>query len=436
MSLTLGKNSSIALVGIGTSTTPPVGSISGLAEGQVGVFPTSGVAGAAVAADAKFVIAVGGSASKPAFVSEAIDPADVVVSKARGLEIATQQSDSVGFNGTAGSMGGLIASTATKGQLYMVDVMVQEMLTSNTDGRYIKHFQWKAGTVAPSEMDVAYNLIVSAIKNFAREAEDYLKFDIYSAAAGGTEGAAITVVNGSKVVTGAAALTAVVGDFLRFGAVGAGATVANSVYKVIAISAGDMYTLDRKVDAASGVYATATADADVITLAQADAAAAGFKITGKPLSFVVGKEQYKQVRWELILKDFTGVSSVRESNADAGIGTYEQASEAEWFSIGGLGEYSRMGEPTIYSPILNAASGVTYDVTTIHFRDNSVVGFQNEVSEKMISIYTPNGADYATESAVNNGLWLGIQAAMVNNGGKMSHRDTGAPSDTAGSLSL
>ena len=33
-------------------------------------------------------------------------------------------------------------------------------------------------------------------------------------------------------------------------------------------------------------------------------------------------------------------------------------------------------------------------------------------------------------------LWLGIQAAMANNTGKMSKRDTGAPSDTAGSLSL
>ena len=159
-------------------------------------------------------------------------------------------------------------------------------------------------------------------------------------------------------------------------------------------------------------------------------------MTAKALSFVVGKEQYKQARWELILKDFGSTASVREANADAGIGTYEQASEAEWFSIGGLGEPHRMGEPTIYGAALNAASGVTYDITTVHFRDNSVVGFQNEVSEKMISIYTPNGADYATDATTDNGLWLQIQAAMVNNGGKMSHRDTGDIVDTAGSLLL
>ena len=366
MSVSQIKNSNVALVGIGTSTTPPASSISDLAEGQIGVFPVSGVAGAAIAADAKFVIAVGGSASKPAFVSEAIDPADVVTAKSRGLEVATEQKDSIGYNGTTGSI-----ATLTASNLYMVDVMIQELLTSNTDGRYIKHFQWKSGAAAPTQMDVAYNLVVSGIKNFAREAEDYMQFDIYSAAAGATEAQNIVVANGSKAVTGAGVLTAVVGDFLRFGSVGGGATVADSVYKVIAITAGNVYTLDRKVTAASGTYATGTADADVITLAQANGANAGLALTGKALSFVVGKEQYKKVRWELVLRDFGSTASVRESNADAGIGTYEQAAEAEWFSIGGLGEPHRMGEPTIYPANLNAVSGVTYDITSIRFRDTS-----------------------------------------------------------------
>ena len=63
------KNSNVVLVGIGTSTTPPASSISDLAEGQIGVFPPSGVAGAAIAADGKFIIAIGGSASKPAGIA-------------------------------------------------------------------------------------------------------------------------------------------------------------------------------------------------------------------------------------------------------------------------------------------------------------------------------------------------------------------------------
>ena len=82
MSVSQIKNSNVVLVGIGTSTTPPASSIADLAEGQIGVFQVDGLAGTAIAADAKFVIAIGGSTSKPVFVSEAIDPANIVKAKA------------------------------------------------------------------------------------------------------------------------------------------------------------------------------------------------------------------------------------------------------------------------------------------------------------------------------------------------------------------
>ena len=436
MSVSQIKNSNVVLVGIGTSTTPPASSISDLAEGQIGVFPPSGVAGAAIAADGKFIIAIGGSASKPAFVSEAIDPADVVKAKARGLQVATQQKDSIGFNGATGSI-----ATLTASNLYMVDVMVQELLTSNTDGRYIKHFQYNSTAVAPTQAEVAGGLALSAYNNFKRDAETWavveMLMDTGADVVLGTSVNNVVFVNGSKVISAAdiddatgtgTALAA--GDYLR---VGTGAT--DPVYKIVSIDAtSNTAVLDRPYVGTSQTLADTA-------LKQIEAASVGVRncgitITGQPLSFVVGKEQYKQVRWELVLKDFGSTASVREANADAGIGTYEQAAEAEWFSIGGLGENYRMGGPVIHPASLNAVSGVTYDITTIAFRDTSVVGFQNEVSEKMLTIYTPNGADYATDATTDNGLWSQIQAAMVNNGGKMSHRDTNAPSDTAGSLSL
>jgi len=405
MSITQSRNVEyLALGKVAAGAPVATEAISALLDGEVALFSVGGSRLAASAANDNFIIAVGGSDSKPAFVSEAIKASSVKAISTKAYVAATEQSDSVGYNGTTGSI-----ATLTANNLYMVDVMVQELLTSNTDGRYIKHFQWKSGVAAPSQMDIAYNLVVSGIKNFAREAEEYLQFDIYSAAAGATEGANITVVNGSKVVTGAAALTAVVGDFLRFGAVGAGATVADSVYKVIAISAGDMYTLDRPVVAASGVYATATADADVITLAQAGGAAAGFKITGKPLSFVVGKEQYKQVRWELILKDFGSTASLRESNAYKGTGTYKEIAEKEWFLKGFEGESYRMGEPTIHSFAGATDSALTYDTTTIVFEDSSLVGFQNEVSPKQISIASPSTLGASTYMNHANGLWAVLE---------------------------
>lgn len=405
MSITQSRNVEyLALGKVAAGAPVATEAISALLDGEIALFSVGGSRLAAAAANDNFIIAVGGSDSKPAFVSEAIKASSVKAISTKAYVAAAEQSDSIGYNGATGSI-----ATLTVDNLYMVDVMVQELLTSNTDGRYIKHFQWKSGAVAPTQMAIAYNLVVSGIKNFAREAEDYLQFDIHSAAAGATEGAAITVVNGSKVVTGAAALTAVVGDFLRFGSVGGGATVADSVYKVIAITAGDMYTLDRPVVAASGVYATGTSDADVITLAQADAAAAGLTLTGKPLSFVVGKEQYKQVRWELILKDFGSTASLRASNAYKGTGTYKEIAEKEWFLKGFEGEGYRMGEPTIHSFAGATDSALTYDTTTIVFEDSSLVGFQNEVSPKQISIASPSTLGASTYMNHANGLWAVLE---------------------------
>jgi hypothetical protein len=435
MSVSQIKNSNVVLVGIGTSTTPPASSIADLAEGQIGVFQVDGLAGTAIAADAKFVIAIGGSASKPAFVSEAIDPADVVAAKTRGLEVAVEQQDSIGFNGTSGSL-----ATLTADNLYMVDVLVQELLTSNTDGRYIKHFQYKSGASAPTQAELASGLALSAYNNFKREAEEWIAVDVLMAA--GSDVALGTGVNNVTFVKGSTSVAAddvddatanaafAVGDYIR---VGTAAT--DEVYKITAIDAtNNVFTIDRPFVAATQTIA----DTGLKRIAAASVAAlnCGILMTGQALSFVVGKEQYKKVRWELVLKDFGSTASVREANADAGIGTYEQAAEAEWFAMGQLGEYHRMGEPTIHPASLNAASGVTYDITTISFRDNSVVGLSPTVSEKAITIYTPNGADYATDVTTDNGLWLQIEAALANVTGKMSHRDTGASSDTAGSLLL
>jgi hypothetical protein len=437
MSISQIKNSNVVLVGIGTATTPPAASISDLAEGQIGVFTVDGVFGA-VGADANFVFAMGGSTTKPAFVSETINPADITVTKARGLEVATQQLDSIGYNGTSGSI-----ATLTADNLYMVDVMVQELLTSNTDGRYIKHFQYKSGSSAPTQADVAVGLAASGIFNFKREAEKYIRFKaLCSQAAAATHAFdnVLTITKGSKVVSVATNLQynggteLAVGDYIRIPETDVTTAVGDDVYKVISISSLNV-TLDREVQITSGTRAT-TDENQVITAAQSLTADWGVTLTGLALSFVVGKEQFKQARWELILKDFGTTVSARSTNAYKGIGTYEEAQEAEWFAMGQLGEYSRMGEPTIHPANLNAASGVTYDVTTILYKDNSVVGLSPTVSEKSITIYSPNGADYMTETAANNGVWTQLEAILANTTGKMSHRDTGASSDTAGSLTL
>lgn len=429
MSITTTRNVDYVLVGKNFSapTIPPANSVSDLADGQIGVFNVYNTSGA-VPADASFIIAIGGPNGKAKFVSEAISPAKVTVAKARGLETAVEQKDSIGFNGTAGSID---PTDLAANNLYMVDVMIQEYLTSSTDGRYIKHFQYQSGSSTPNSDDVTHYLTKSAIENFSREAEDYIDFqhlmnDAGSAVTGATT---LTFTKGSKTVVGnIAASNVAVGDYVRVSA-----TLTDSVYKVVGIN-GVSLTLDYPFQEATNPSTTST----VVTALIADTADTGILMTAKPLSFVVGKKQYKKARWELILNGFDVTVSQRDANAYKGIGTYEQASEAEWFARGFEGEYFRMGEPTIYDFSGNAAVGITYDVTTIRWvEDSNLTGLgANPESPKQITIYSPNGIDYMTVAAASNGVWQNIEAAMFNNTGKMSHRDTGAASDTAGSLLL
>jgi hypothetical protein len=410
MSITQSRNVEyLALGKVAAGAPVATEAISALLDGEIALFSVGGSRLAAAAANDNFIIAVGGSDSKPAFVSEAIKASSVKAISTKAYVAAAEQSDSIGYNGATGSI-----ATLTASNLYMVDVMVQELLTSNTDGRYIKHFQWKSGVVAPTQMDIAYNLVVSGIKNFAREAEDYLQFDIHSddTGAANTGAGTITLDNGSKVATFGTDVdaVAVVGDFVRFDESAGGATaVTDAVYKVIALdTTNQLMTLDRPYTGTS-LSAAAEANAVVITLALANAGAAGLTLTGKPLSFVVGKEQYKQVRWELILKDFGSTASVRASSAYKGTGTYKEIAEKEWFLKGFEGEGYRMGEPTIHSFAGATDSTLTYDTTTIVFEDSSLVGFQNEVSPKQISIASPSTLGASTYMNHANGLWAVLE---------------------------
>lgn len=425
MSVTQTRNVDYVLVGKNVNT----GSISGindLADGEIGVFTTGG--GTGVAADEKFIIALGGANSKPAFVSEAINPSEVEVIKNRGLELATEQQVHIGFDGTDGSIANLIPDG-----YYKVDLYIQEYLTSNTDGRYIKHGQFLAGSLAPTQAEVADGVALSLYLNFKREAEDYMQFDVLSSAASVVTLGTVDVVQGSKVATLSNTTdVAANGDYLRLGN-----TTSDPMYKVVSGAGTTTVTFDRPVNQATQQFAIGAADS--ITNAAADAADAGIEITGKPLSFVVGKEQYKKVRWTtLISEDFTTTENRVAATAFEGIGTYEQASEAEWFARGFEGEYHRMGEPTIYPFSGSADSALTYDVLTIRFKASNLVGFQDMESPKQISLYTPDGVGYmaVAKTAADAGVTASINTAMTNNSGKISHRDTAALVDTVGSVDL
>jgi hypothetical protein len=470
--------------------------ISGLAEGEIGVFSVGGLRRDTSDTDANFILVVGGANSKPAFVSDVIKASDVDAISTKAGNVAIEQIDSIGYNGASGSI-----ATLTADNLYMVDVMVQELLTSNTDGRYMKHFQYKSGSSAPTQADVASGLAASAYKNFSRDTEDWAYVNVlmpttsdaalgtgvdtmvfnkgsvsvsctdvddattnaaiavgdylrvpdgsrYAVTLTGTSGTSNVTIGGvAYLATFDTNLTTTAANFVTSHAAallarGYTVTAASGVLTVVEnncvqqtaptsanVSGDQDGTIAISEDAYAPVYKVTAIDAtnNVLTLnrpyagesitqldpainripsASAATLAAGVKICARALSFVVGKEFNKQVRWELVLKDFGTTVAVRDQGTVKGLGTYREVAELEWFLAGHKGEYSRMGEPAIHSFAGTADSTKLYDATTIVFKDSSTVGFQNVISPKQLTLMTPDdnaATDYMDDGT--RGVW-------------------------------
>lgn len=398
MSTSQVRNVEYLMVGAQSGDAPTANeAISDLAEGEIGVFSVDGLRRAATDTDARFKIVVGGANGQPFFVSDVIPSTGLSISTSQGVA-ATEQQDSIGFNGTSGS----IDDQAPDAVLFQVAVYVQEYLTSNTDGRYIKHFQYQSGST-DSQADIAAGLLKSAIHNFSKEAERYIVFEMLINDAGGSlvGAGAITFTYGSKTISAATDITLLaVNDFIR---VGTGLT--DECYKVVAIdAASNTATLDVAYQGASQTLADTAVE--VITAVNAAAADCGLLMTGLPLSSVRGKEFYKKARWELSLKNFGNTNQVREANADKGAGTYEEILQKEFFLEGFKGEYHRKGEPTIHPLAENALeSDAPYEITTISWEDSHVVGFTGNVSPKQLTLATP--------SALANTLYMSDGTAGV-----------------------
>jgi len=364
--------------------------ISGLTEGEVGVFSLAGLRRDASDTDTQFRIVIGGASSKPFFVSDIITKANVKAISTKAGAAATEQEDSIGFNGTTGSIDDVVST------LYMVAIYVQEYLTSNTDGRKIKHFQYNSAA-STNEAAIATGLTKSAVNNFSKEAEEYVGFKCLANHAGvvwtGTH-THLTFTKGSKTVlsTDAAGVanagtitTMAAGDYIK---VGVGLT--EHAYKVASISGTGTASLVLEYPFQEATTTIAKASGRYITAAAIAGVACGVYMTGKPLSNVIGKEFYKKARWELSLTNFGTTTQVREANADPGSGTYEEISQQEFFMEGFKGEYHRMGEPGIYPLASKAESAdAPYDLTTIQWEDSHVVGFTGNVSPKQLTIASP-----------------------------------------------
>jgi hypothetical protein len=170
----------LAASNITTNVAVTAGTMNDIAEGEVALFQPDGtrIDNTNDALGMDFVVAVGGAGSKPAFVSDVIDGSSITSIVGKNAVAAAEQVDYIGWDGTAGDI------EEIDDNLYMATVHIQEYLTSNTDGRYIKHFQYKSHATAADKHAIAKGLVLSAINNFSREAEDYMNIALVSAEAG------------------------------------------------------------------------------------------------------------------------------------------------------------------------------------------------------------------------------------------------------------
>ncbi len=407
------RNQDLVVVGktLATMTAAPA-SMNALADGEVRLYTPEGVLidSGNVAANMTFTVVMGGPNGKPKFVSEPINGA-IVNYVAKGGAAGAEQLDYIGFNGTSGSIDEI------DNNLYMVSAYVEDYLTSSHDGRYIKHFQFKSKTLGAIQPEIALGLAKSGQENWSREAKNvngdsFMGFKAICDEAIVAEANTIDIVKGSNTILAGGALTAVVNDFIRIG--NAASALTDSVYKVVSIS-GLVYTLDRKVEETTRLAAPTT-DVSIITAALGAAADWGVAVNANVKDHVTGKEFYKKNRFTLILgEDFGSTTITKDTLASRGIGVIEDVRDHEWFSAGNEGEIYRMGEPVIHNFVsnVNISSG-EFDTATLQWTDGHLVGFQDEMSPKLITIYAQDStSDYMTDAVGGAGNGTSAMLAAI-----------------------
>jgi len=406
------------LVGKAGDVTTAATTINALADGEIGIFTPAGVklTEAAATTSTRFILAVGRGTGVAPLQTPVIDPTKVTRKGKKVTAAAAEQVDYIGYNGTSGSI------EVANSTVYRASINLNQSITSNHGGLYIKDMVYKSDASATQE-EIAQGLVKSAIANFSREADQVIKFERVVDHAGaantitaGTDATHYTFTKGSKYVVGtnSAGLpmlgsdevnaTVVAGDYIRVGT-----AVTSPVYKIVTVTsgtgatpAGTPMTLELDVPfQGSTTSADITAATEFVTAAQAAAGTWGLKLTGVAQPFSKGKLKYKKVRWTTSLStDGFGATAITKSaTASEGIGTYEQIAELEWFVSGNNGEIFRMGEPNIYAQT-SLVANTGYDLIDVEFEDGrkDSLGYVN--TPKRVTLAVPSTTpDWATSLA-------------------------------------
>ena len=366
------KDVTLLYTGKSSATAQTTGSIDNLGDGEIGIFDASGTArltAAGSAAGDDFRLVQGRGTEAP-IVGKKISGSSIKSVTISQPFAATEQVAYIGYDGaTAASQIDVIASN-----LYYVRAYADQSLTSNHGGQYVKHAVYESPATGATELSIAEGLVANGNLNMSREAEKFMRYDVVldpTPVAAFDFDNAVTTVNGSKVISIAAAITyntgtpVVVGDYIRLSNDGVAVVATTSeVYRVTAVDAVNfLVTLDRPFLGDSNVMGSGVSLHEVIPNATAIAAQAGVKVQGQPLKWSLGKFNFRKAKFDISLEDFGTTPFVNTVGAP-GVGTYEQAAELEWFYRGNNGEYFRAGQPNIYDGILDVANE-PYAVVTI-----------------------------------------------------------------------
>ena len=256
---------------------------------------------------------------------------------------AAAQLSYIGYNGVSGSL------VALDNSAYVARFIMGSQDRTGQGQQMILDGVYKSGTSAKAS-DITIGLVQSLDNKFSRA--NYDEPIVVNAICNAAVTAAncftydTTVVNGSKVIAvgtnltydAAGASTLAVGDYIRLGGPADSTTaLTDSVYEVKAINTLNV-TLDRPVKEASGTYAAAGDEAEVIPAATGDAADWGIRCTGQTRKFEVGKFRDSIVTFEIGLNDAFGATNVVYTTAATkGVGTYKNIAELEWELKGNRG---------------------------------------------------------------------------------------------------
>jgi hypothetical protein len=382
--------------------------------GEIGVFSpdgerlvgtggtvVAGVSRVAIEGEA-FVVAISRGASLKPLISDVID--NVSFAKSTAGSAASEQTLYVGYNGTSGDLSNAVANYL--GELFSVKLIMQEFF-SGTDAERIKA-GYHQSLLTDDEIDIANGIVKSINMNFLREPKNNsgnppVVAELLSAAAGTEALSASDTIVGTKGSTqlniteigGVLPYLFAVGDYIRLGT-----ATTDDIYRITAttvtLADGGVLTLDRPLSADFSP-AAGTGTTEYITAAQAAAASAGIKIEGQALRFDPEKARYTKTRFAYNVSESFGTSTVTNTDANKGNGTYEEVANLERFLIGYRSEQYRMGEPYLFniqgspSQILSdsAVAGGFYDSIDLHFSDKTLTSFQEEISPKAVRLVVP-----------------------------------------------